>query len=380
MGATKAQKLVKSMKPKVETKNPIGTELILPNNSGDHTRGTKRDAPAVDADLANKKYVDDEITILAATADTTFLKLDASNDPISENLVLTKGLTVNEGGGDNDFRVETTGNTHTFFINAETEQIGINTATPGPGIRLHVNGKLQCTNFVNLGSTVLNSGSIDKDTIIRGDNEPNLIRADAGNDRVGIGTGTPSSKLQVAGKITAEDSSTGGVSDNVEIETDGDVVFNGGGGLQFGEIYCQDANSSHGPTASGKVNKIQVTAFDTNGVSNGNATPDHTNDHITVGKAGMYMCTISLAIRSAGGSAYQLGISAYKNNGATEFGNVHSHIDVSGAGGDSTSISMSGIIDCAANDTIELWIWNETNTNAIIIDECTLSLIQIGGT
>ena len=41
---------------------------------------------------------------------------------------------------------------------------------------------------------------------------------------------------------------------------------------------------------------------------------------------------------------------------------------------------MTGLIDLAINDTIEVWVWNETNTGDIIVDDITLNLIQIGGT
>jgi|TARA_Y100000296_G_scaffold19577_1_gene23306 hypothetical protein len=152
------------------------------------------------------------------------------------------------------------------------------------------------------------------------------------------------------------------------------------GGLQYGEIYCQDANDTITITTAGKANKVQITSFDTNGQSNGDVTPDHTNDHITVGNAGKYMCTVSTTVESTGGSPYQIGLSIFKNNGATEFANLHAHRNLSGSGSDVGSISISGIIDIAANDTIELWVWNETNTNNIIVDDCTLTLTQIGGT
>ena len=35
-----------------------GNEMILPNNSGDHRKSIKRDAPTKDQDLVNKEYVD----------------------------------------------------------------------------------------------------------------------------------------------------------------------------------------------------------------------------------------------------------------------------------------------------------------------------------
>jgi hypothetical protein len=43
-------------------------------------------------------------------------------------------------------------------------------------------------------------------------------------------------------------------------------------------------------------------------------------------------------------------------------------------------MTLSGIIDLAVNDTIEVWIWNNTNADDIIIDDINLSLIQCGGT
>jgi len=159
----------------------------------------------------------------------------------------------------------------------------------------------------------------------------------------------------------------------------GDLVFVNSDGMCFGEIYASDVANTITIALSGQVNKVQVTSFAVNGVSN-NATPDHTNDHITITKAGMYLATVSISASSAGGTAYVAGFAIYKNNGATEFANCHAHRNLSGGGGDAGSISISGMIDLAAADTIEVWCWNETNTNNIVIGDITLSLLQIGGT
>lgn len=172
----------------------------------------------------------------------------------------------------------------------------------------------------------------------------------------------------------------GGTTNYVEISATGDQVFVGSGGLPFAEIYVADANDTITIAAQGKANKVQITSFTTNGVSN-NMTPDHTNDHITVVKAGMYLCNVSMHLKSAAaGGADTFGYSVYKNNGATEFANLHGQRDVAGGGGDEGSISLSGIIDLAANDTIEVWIWNIDSTDDIIVDDINLSLLQIGGT
>ena len=43
------------------------------------------------------------------------------------------------------------------------------------------------------------------------------------------------------------------------------------------------------------------------------------------------------------------------------------------------NMNISGIIQLNANDTVELWVWNDLATNDVIIDDVTLSLIQISG-
>jgi len=161
----------------------------------------------------------------------------------------------------------------------------------------------------------------------------------------------------------------------------GDLKFSGdGSGLSFAEIYTAAASDELTIGGTGIANKIQITSFSVNGVSN-NMTPDHTSDHITVVQAGMYLCIISLHIESAGsGGADIFGFSVFKNDGTTEFSNVHGHRQLAGGGIDVGSISLSGIIDLAVNDTIELWVWNEDSTDNVVIQDVSMSLTQIGGT
>ena len=139
------------------------------------------------------------------------------------------------------------------------------------------------------------------------------------------------------------------------------------------EISAYDSGVELTISAAGIANKVQITTFDTNGASYG-MTPDHTNDHITVDKAGKYLCTLSLSAESAGGGAAEYGFSIWKNNGATLFENCHTHRKLAGGTGDVGSLSISGIIDLAVSDTIELWVYNEDGTQNIVIDDVTLSL------
>ena len=126
---------------------------------------------------------------------------------------------------------------------------------------------------------------------------------------VGIGTATPDTKLQVVGDTKLGDDNT----NYVEVGTTGNVVFVGSAGLAFAEIYAQDNTTPTTITTAGKANKVQITIFDSNGLSN-NCTPDHNNDHITITKAGIYKVNVDITSSGAGGDTDTLGFSLYKNN------------------------------------------------------------------
>jgi hypothetical protein len=142
----------------------------------------------------------------------------------------------------------------------------------------------------------------------------------------------------------------------------------------FGEIYTEDNVTETVISTIGTF--TQVTIFDTNGESN-NTTPDHTSDDITITEAGRYMITCSMAVGSAGGSANTLHIHVAKNNDSVEFANVHAHRRMSGGAGDKGSVSLSGIVNLQVDDTIELWITNDTSTQNYVVEDVTLSIIRI---
>jgi hypothetical protein len=146
--------------------------------------------------------------------------------------------------------------------------------------------------------------------------------------------------------------------------------------LEFGEISVKDNTTA---TTISTINvKVQYLLFDTNGVSNG-ATPDHTNDHITVNKPGTYLITCSLTAESVAGAGAKFSFEIYKNNGTTLVGALHAHRQLSGGGTDTGSVSLSGLIGLSSGDTIELWVTNNTNTQNIVIEDVSLSITMVGG-
>lgn len=229
---------------------------------------------------------------------------------------------------------------------------------------------------VRAGNTNINRDKLNRDTIIKTQGNDNAVYVKASNDRIGHFNGNPLASLDHIGDARFGDSTT----NYVEIESDGDVNFVSGAGLQYGEISGTEVGDTLTISGTGVANKVQITSFSVNGESNGSVTPDHTNDHVTVGKAGRYevSCRITAESAAAGGSA-EIAASIFANNGVTRFTNTTQGRKLTGGGGDVGFFDPGGICPLSANDTVEVWIWNETNTDNIVIDDVTLTVKQLGG-
>ncbi len=156
----------------------------------------------------------------------------------------------------------------------------------------------------------------------------------------------------------------------------GDLYFNTeDSGLLFAEIYARDNTT----LTSTSTTKTQITIFDTDGESNG-MTPSHANDHITVVKAGKYKIDSSISIKNSSGAAHVISVEMYKNNGTGVFNNIHAGRTL-GVAADVGNMTMSGIVDVAANDTLEFWITSDSGTaRTVTVEDINFCAIQIGGT
>lgn len=187
---------------------------------------------------------------------------------------------------------------------------------------------------------------------------------------------TTSTLTLSAGAAVGEFSTDGTMAGNSDaaVPTEQAVVEYVTGREIYGEIFVH-ANAV--VTSVSSAGWTQITILDTNGQSDG-VTPDHTNDHLTIVTAGKYMCTVSACAANSAGVAHEIELSVFKNNGTTEFTNVHAQRTL-GTGADKGSISLSGIIDLAASDTIELWATSNSGAaRNITVSDATISLIKIG--
>lgn len=95
-----ANSILKNMKPSVP--NPqaeIAGNFVLPNNSGEHVKGLKREAPIEDIDLVNKKYVDTAIADYVTLID----------DSMADTLHRHSELSASDGAPNPAFSVDATG-------------------------------------------------------------------------------------------------------------------------------------------------------------------------------------------------------------------------------------------------------------------------------
>jgi hypothetical protein len=161
------------------------------------------------------------------------------------------------------------------------------------------------------------------------------------------------------------------------ISSSNDTYWTGeNSGLDFANISVKDNTTD---TTLNSAAKVQFLFFDTNGPSN-SATPDHTNDHITITRAGKYYVSCAVTAANAAGASHVLDSSVWKNNGTTELINLHSHRTL-GAGTDIGSIHLSGIADLAASDTIELWLDTSRGSDTDVeVSDASLSVFMLGGT
>jgi len=117
----------KRQSQKFEPKTPIASDMFLPNQSGDHSAGIVLTTPTTDSDIANKKYVDDEIGSdhphqdVQTTASPSFVKMTSTTADIAGMDISNDGTKTTFLGKTGDYNRIGVGTTTIHGLNSEKD-------------------------------------------------------------------------------------------------------------------------------------------------------------------------------------------------------------------------------------------------------------------
>lgn len=344
----------KQAERKVETHADIATDMILPNNSGDHTKGLKREAPVNDYDIVNKFYVDGEITDVITTYldDHPHQDVNTSASPSFQNITLLQGAN-------NDINSVTSNVTGIWGWQATTsgqQRMCLwhtdDPATSILGYEIYSEGSpLVSANRARCGFLLNTADDI----------------FELNSNKAGAGSGT---LLPIRILIQGDEIMRWETNGDTKI-SGGDLYFDGAGtGLPYGCIM--GANETI--TCTVQNTWYQVT-FDTAGVSN-RTTPSSANNDILIIQTGDYKLGVTACLHTA--NAQDIELMVKSNNGAVDNG-LHL-FQTTGVAGKTENVSGNCLADLTATGTLELWV-RCTSAGAInvIFDHVNLNCGQWGG-
>jgi len=117
----------------------------------------------------------------------------------------------------------------------------------------------------------------------------------------------------------------------------------------------------------------QVTVSGTNGTSH-EMTPDHTEDHLVVVRAGTYY--VQATFNLTGTASDDISAAVFRNNKAEQV-TPRSTKAIDSVDLDAV-FTVSGLVECLVGDTLELWLQNETSTANVTVVDGVLLAYRIG--
>jgi hypothetical protein len=158
-----------------------------------HTLGFKPAGGTATNLVAGSKHIvySDGSTMFDVLADAGNLKANGTLT-VSGNTSLDGGTFVfNESSADVDFRIEGNGDANLFFSDAGNDRIGIKTASPST--ELHVVGGIKATGAIDFdgGGFTFNDSGASVDFRAETNTLANAFFIDGSADKIGFGTNTP---------------------------------------------------------------------------------------------------------------------------------------------------------------------------------------------
>ena len=160
---------------------------------GTHTLGFKPAGGTATNLVAGSKHIlySDGSTMFDVLADAGNLKANGTLT-VSGNTSLDGGTFVfNESSADLDFRIEGNGDANLFFTDAGNDRVGIKTASPST--ELHVVGGIKATGGIDFdgGGFTFNDSGASVDFRAETNTLANAFFIDGSADKIGFGTNTP---------------------------------------------------------------------------------------------------------------------------------------------------------------------------------------------
>lgn len=296
----------------------------------------------------------------------------SSPDTVSmPNLTITDTLTTDTVDISNDLAVDT----NTLFVDSSNSQVGIGTNSPDELLHLLGNGfetlKVESTGSSAdpvLALTNNSSGSsewtlrLDKSSSnvlqFRYNNGAHITVDVLGN--TGIGTSSPSEKLDVNGNVSAS-----------SFIGDGSQLTGIGSGLQtIFKTICISENVNFGSFTKGSI-------FNTSpDVNQGGFSVTSTD--ITVPEDGIYLCSFNFRISSS--SARTNTFASWGINDTNQGEYAASAYIRNASGHDNSSLHCTTIFELSADDELQVYFQREANnaTTTLIGSSSTVSIIKIG--
>ena len=185
-------------------------------------------------------------------ADAGNIKANGTLD-VTGNTSLDGGTFVfNESSADLDFRIEGNGDANLFFTDAGNDRIGIKTNSPST--ELHVVGGVKATGAIDFdgGGFTFNDSGAALDFRLETDTLTHAFFADGSADKIGFGTSSPTSAFVTIDQA----SSTGAVAVLTLDQGDDDQEF-----IRFDGTSASDGSksiSSSTATDGSKVGAIRI--------------------------------------------------------------------------------------------------------------------------
>ena len=140
------------------------------------------------------QFIDNQIKFTAGNVD--FLRLTEDDSGQNE-------ITFNQANADVDFIIESPSEAKAVYLNSGNEVLHINHGESAFKTKIHsTNGEAITVN--NSGLIINEDGHATNDFRVESDSDTHILFVDSGNNKIGIGTDSPSVLLDVDGKLKAD--------------------------------------------------------------------------------------------------------------------------------------------------------------------------------